>query len=359
METITTTVHAYQFDVSKQADRAGYDALRDKLTAMGLRCFDTYAPESYDKNYAKHQEAIADVAGKSVALETAFLFDNQWNTAPIPGVSDSGLRLMDWAETIFRNRSIKSGYWLEQTDAMLAIRRDTLKCGYCGKQEPATSGLKFCPHCIDSEYLKAGDLYLTRLVPVNTTGPGQKFAPLTDAERADLMPRYTEAQIHGSTVRGKARLAKKRAAVIEDCSTTIERALAERDGFLWCMDRGVNTDNLIYYGHTGRFSFGWRSPIGADVLPGLQAALTEFPFSYDIVTGHGKVAGPVSSSGYVVKNTETGLYVARLGRPGSYTNKLEHARRFGTEEEANGARCEGNEVTVPVEAVLAPTGTTS
>lgn len=242
---------------------------------------------SFDGGY---YGAVRKIDGREVELETSFLFDNQWNTAPIEGISKPGLRVFDWAEDYMAQgmrQSIKRGHYLDITDEMREIRRNVHKCGYCGAHEPAAKGYVFCPHCIGSEYLEAKDLHLTRMRPVDGSF-GAERAPLTEAERAHLLPLYREAQLHGHTVRDKARIAKARADVITSCNKQTRSAMAERDGMLWLMDHGVRTDNVIFYSHTGRFGFGWRKPVDAEYLSALLDIISEFPFPYDIKCADGR-----------------------------------------------------------------------
>lgn len=167
---------------------------------------------------------------------------------------------------------------------MIEIRRNTNKCPYCGKQEPAAKGYVFCPHCLDSEYLTEDYLLkgMTRMRAIDEDH--NELKPLTDAERAHLLPLYREAQLHGNTERGKARIAKQRQDIERNARAAIRNAETERAGMLWLMDHGINISNVIYYSHTGRFGFGWRQPLGGEVLSGLLDIITEFPFPYDIET---------------------------------------------------------------------------
>ncbi len=279
-----TVIHAYKFDTSKPAEGESYGALRTKLEGMGLKCFETL---SAGKGHYEHVKAID---GQAIALETEHLFDNQWNTAPIAGQSDKGLRVFDWAQDYLpMNKKIKRGHWLEQTADMREVRRNTMKCGYCGKQEAAAKGYVFCPHCIDSEYLKEGELKLTRMRPVDRSGPGGDFPELTEAEKAHLLPLYREAQLHGTTERGKARIAKARHDVAADYAKVIRNATVERDGKVWILDRLPNVaSNMIYYSHTGRWGFGWRTPCDAAMTSALLDIISEFPFPYDIKTTDGR-----------------------------------------------------------------------
>ncbi len=281
---LTTVLRAYRFDTSNTADAAAHDALRAKLTAQGLTCFETWGGDA-----GGHY--LSQLDGLTLTLETDHLFANQWNTAPIPGVSETGYRVFDWAQDYMPdgyNKRIKQGHYLEQTEGMIAIRKDTLKCGYCGNQEPAATAPAFCQNCLDSEYLKSSELYLTRLVPVDCKGrPG----PLTEAEAAELLPRYRDAQTTGSTERGRKRIAAARRKIADNYTKAVRVATTERDGFTWLMDHGFNTENVIFYSHTERFGFGWRSPVDPEVLSRLLDVISEFPFAYDIKTADRTLSG--------------------------------------------------------------------
>ncbi len=280
-----TIIHAYRFDVSKEDEKNAHAALCEALKNQGLRCFNAIARASSDE-HRHHRAAVKSRDGKTIELETKHLFDNQWNTAPIPGFSESGLRVFDWYEAIFPNVAIKEGYYLEQTTEMHEIRRNTLKCGFCGAQEPAAKGYIFCPHCLDSPYLGEDELKLTRLLPVEDAR--KKRAPLSESERAHLMPLYTNAQTVAKGSRAKASHEKKRRDTLAKYEKTVKDATIERDGFMWLLDSGVNIDNCIYYNHAGKFSFGWRSPVSPDVRDALLEIISEFPFPYEIKCDDGK-----------------------------------------------------------------------
>lgn len=285
-ETIPTVYHAYSFDLAKPDDATAYAALSERLKATGIRQM-----HSLGTHYFPSMDGI------TVDLETKHLFNNQWNTAPIPSATakdaaEKGLRVFDWAEeAIFNaygheNKNLRRGHWLEQTPAMTTIRQAIHTCGYCGKQEPADKGLAFCPHCIDSPYLEAKQLHLTRMVCIADTDKPR--AKLTDAERAERLPLYKAAQLHGSTERGKARIAKERAEIESDFRKSTESATTKRDGLTWLMDKGIRIDNCIYYSHTGRFCFGWRQPVSEELKSDLLDIVSEFPFPYDIKCADGK-----------------------------------------------------------------------
>jgi hypothetical protein len=287
--TIKTTIHAYSFDLKIPAQKAEWESLRAILSSEGFpRCF-----ESLGDHYAP----FAALDGIALELETRHLFDDQWNTAALPSAqkkewAENGVRVFDWSlDALFdangrKRTDIKRGHYLVQTPEMRALRENTNACGYCGKQEPAAKGYVFCPHCLDSEYLKVDNLPLTRMLPVSQGRNGRES--LTEAERAHLMPLYIKAQTQGSTERGRARIAKRRADIAAKFKKESANARAEHDGNLWLMDHGI-TAEPIFYSHTGRFCFGWREPLAAESVSALLELMgAEFPFPYDIKCADGR-----------------------------------------------------------------------
>lgn len=282
MNTIRTVLRTFNFDTRNPAENAAWQGLKTQLSATHPRCMESSGGNSHFLG--------SRFNGLSIELETAHVFDNQWNSAPIVGLSQEGYRLFDWALDACVGdtpKTRKRGHWLEQTVEMLEIRRNTYTCGYCGHQEPAQKGNVFCPRCIGSEYLKESDLHLLRMVPAGESF-GAKRAPLSDAEKAHLLPLYLHAQIYGNTERDMARIASARAAISARVEKAIADATAERDGFLWLLNRGYKTPNVIFNSHAGRFSFGWRQALSGDVLTQTQSIMAGFPFPFEIVCADGR-----------------------------------------------------------------------
>jgi hypothetical protein len=69
--------------------------------------------------------------------------------------------------------------------------------------------------------------------------------------------------------------------ILEKYQKQTTNATNERDGMLWLWEHNVPLDNVIYYSHTGRFAFGWRSPLAPEVRSRLLEILSEFPGEYD------------------------------------------------------------------------------
>lgn len=275
-----TRIFYYYLNIDKEDEAEEYRLLCDKLRGQGLTLFDSISSQ-HGKWY---KDTIKPLHGQTITLETECLFSNQWNTAKTE-TSENGLRVFDWAEGIYQNRDIKEGQYLEQTKEMDQVRKDTVACGYCGKQTKAYKHSKdynakdqgFCNKCLDSPYLKESELHLLRLKPVfGKSFPKRKL--LTQEEQKTILPQYIIAQTKQKTAKAK----KVRANLIADYQKTKARKQEEFDGFLWLLDNGQTIDNVIYYDHRQLFSFGWQKPVDATVRDELVKLLIEFPFAFEI-----------------------------------------------------------------------------
>jgi len=85
-------------------------------------------------------DTLKSIAGMEIEVETEYLFNNQFNTVPIRGVSKLGLRIMAYCVEYVVN------------DARIKINK--MKCGWCGK---VTVIGKICPYCNKNEYLEYFD----------------------------------------------------------------------------------------------------------------------------------------------------------------------------------------------------------
>lgn len=285
MATLRTTLHHYSFP---SGEHPAYKAMceRIKANAEGRGQWMNAIPMKDDWRREPEGER-----SEVVEIETDHIFSNQFNTA-------DGRRVFDWYEAYLAYGNArpprKVGHWVEITPEIAAARRDTHKCGYCGKlygpyHTPAPAD-GFCAACLDSPYLKPEDLKLLRLRRVVDDGPPFKDTPeLTEEERAALMPRYVERQTTGADSRAKKARDKQRADVIEKTAKAIDAATEKREGMLWLLDQGINLDNVIYYEHTRKFCFGWRQPVSAEVKSKLLDLLCEFGHAYEIKSTAGDV----------------------------------------------------------------------
>lgn len=266
---IKTQLVAYWFNISNENEKLAYKDLCKTIKGLGLVKFNCSASA---REGSKHTSG-------EVTLETNFLFDNQWNEqAPSP--TEKGRRLFDWYEPIFPNKHFKAGYYLVPTPEMKAVRDTTLKCGYCGKHyhdyDKDQHG-EFCLSCINSPYLTEDYFTLLRLKAVSDlkTYP---YPPLSESELAFLRPLYITAQTK-LKVKNKEETLRK---LKEKRDKAIDKAETEYSAMLWLITRNISIDNCIYYSHTGRFCFGWRTPLTRDVASELLNVLVGFPFDYDL-----------------------------------------------------------------------------
>jgi hypothetical protein len=268
MQTIKTRIHTYAFNTHDPQAREEYKALCAKLRQdKDRRFFNVLEIERKDR---------LKFDSPDIELETDFVWADQWNTA-------CGKRVFDWYEGIIPGGSnyYKQGHYLDITEEMREARANQLVCGYCGarywKQDNPPV---FCTRCLDSEYLKETEVYLLRLMPAGLHFPTR--APLTETEQAELLPQYVARQTTGKDSRAVQRKARVRQSVIDKYQKHSHAVETEYKGFMWLLDHAVNTENCIYYSHTGKFSFGWRQPVSASVKSALLDILVEFPFEYEI-----------------------------------------------------------------------------
>ena len=272
-----TKIHTYSFDLAKVEDREPYHQLSARLSAevtLGKRghCLNVIA--GYDKEARTWGEGVKSAEASGITLETEHLFDNQWNSV------EAG-RVFDWYEGInHENRLLKFGHWLEITPEMEAARRNTVACGYTGQQFPAEGAPAFnvTERGLASYGLKESELHLLRLLPI--WPENKKRAPLTAEEREYLLPLYVKAREKVNA----AERAKQRAEVEAEYKRDSARAEMEYNGKTWLLDRGLSLENVIFYNHTERFSFGWRTPYGPTAAASIAEALHGFPFAFDIQT---------------------------------------------------------------------------
>ena len=283
----------YRIDVSRPEGREAYAELCETLKEIP---FETWVTQGRfpngTTNFQLHKfidsllkelsikisSADCQLHSREINLKTDHLFEDQWNT--VEGFRLHNKTLFEWPAL-----HLKEGYYIRQNPEMIAVLQGTAKCGYCGHQAPV--GEKdFCDKCLHSAYLDESSLYLLRMEPIENperrAGKPLKTPrsakPLSEAELAEIMPRYVEAQ----TKLREQQEAKLRAEVEVEFSKAIELAIIKRNGMIWILDAGIPTENLIFYPHTRTFCFGWRNPVSKEVRTELVEKLKQFPFDYEI-----------------------------------------------------------------------------
>ncbi len=252
MKNIKTIIHYYRFDVSEREQKEAYQLLCDKLRGFGLLVFDGISMDQ-----GKWLKSIRPLDGKEIELETSYIFNNQWNTAPI-GESKTGLRVFDWSEEIYPNKRLKEGMWLEQNDQMKEVRQNTFTCGWCGKNHYKPT-IEFCNACLDGEYLKESDLYLLKLVRVvDEDKATRKGASIPQS----LIAEYRQKQLYAETVtRPNRDLKKSKKRLNEDVkeiTAKVERLNMVLAVLKWADSENLNTKNWIVYDHRQTICIGWQ-----------------------------------------------------------------------------------------------------
>lgn len=269
---IETQVKYYRYDISDSDEWNAYKTLTSELKNNGLVLSDSISGDYQLIKSFLDKIQVLEKRGK-VELDTKFLFNNQWNTTE----ASLNLRVFDWSEEIYPNKDIKEGYYLTPTDEMKEIRENTFQCGYCGKQYYPKPMKEFCLACLEGEHLEKRDLHLLRIKNLGVRDRDK----LTDKERDHLIPLYTEAQIKGTSERGIERIKKQRVELLDTRDETIKTANTEYEGYIWLLDRGIKTGNVIYYNHTDMFCFGWKTNLSSEIKEELAKELRGFPFNYE------------------------------------------------------------------------------
>ena len=212
-----------------------------------------------------------------IELDPAHLFDNQWN-GTIEG--DKAVRVFDLYDGMSSTRNARFIHWLDITDEMIAIRRNTYACGYCGhKVDVADKGDGFCNECIDSDYLSQDQLHLLKLVTV--AGSNKVERKITPEQREMLKERFLYAQRNGKPGRENEILLKQIKREDEEKDRflrVVQNAQVRLQSVLKLDDIWPRTSNLIIYDRSGEFHFGWRTGLARETIEKLQADLVAVDF---------------------------------------------------------------------------------
>jgi len=100
------------------------------------RCYRHAHASAYGLHRQDFMNMLSAIEGKWIEVETKFLFRDQFNTVPIPGVSELGMRIMQTEVVKIQND----------------IRRYWQRCGYCGKN--VSIDYNVCNHCHRAGYLE-------------------------------------------------------------------------------------------------------------------------------------------------------------------------------------------------------------
>lgn len=271
-----TIIHYYDYWLDGNAVLLEYESLFEKLTNKGLECCVAVSSGNHD-----FMQKIKALDGKEVEFDLTHIFNNQWNTVPIEGVSNIGLRVHDWYEAAGMNYKRKCGYWLEQTDEMKQLRANTYRCGYCAAKyfQPK---FKWCQSCYSSRYITVDFLPSLYLVPLslNDKQAGRVRAKLAKVPQ-ELIDAFTKANTEMFR-KYHEDMQNSKLAQIQSKMRAIE---VEYEIFKTLIDSGVLTetsidiDNVIYYDHSQQVCFGWRNSLSEQKRKALMLKLDEIGFT--------------------------------------------------------------------------------
>ena len=187
----------------------------------------------------------------TVYLDTSYFFSNQWN-ASLHTPDAPGVRLFDWYERIVDNKNIKTGYYLEPTPGMLALRAKTHVCGYCGKLDKTGHAPFWHKDCVSSPYLKENELYLTRFKPITEAEQSEAFyESLKERAESDLLVEYHAEQ----NERKLKEREKAIAELIRSKADMIKNVEGKVDGSIWLLQRGINKNEFFCYCRDKKVTF--------------------------------------------------------------------------------------------------------
>lgn len=266
MEDQTIRLRAF----SLHATSPEYAALKDECKRRDIKPFEAMAMGTVAPAYI-----VSKLDGVHITpdLNPLNVFSNQFN-ATVSG-KDKAERFFDcrifYEPTPYGGRTLtRNGYICEPGpgyDALNALRVAYLECGYCGARHEAHLGKTWCDRCLSSQYLKPGDLPLLALHPLYEHNPNR-----SRAVPQYLRKQYEAAQAVASKTRAD-KMVRDKLQALEDRKThaDIEIAVLTTLG-----NHGLHVryfDNLIYYPHTGTFTFGWRTPLSDDEAKSVREAL--------------------------------------------------------------------------------------
>jgi hypothetical protein len=94
---------------------------------------------------------------------------------------------------------------------------------------------------------------------------------------------FIKAQLHGTSEQRKKFVLDAITKAEMAAETMAKRARDCRVGNEWLLANNVSLENVLFYEHSGRFSFGWSKPITGKLLVAWKALLADFPAPYEII----------------------------------------------------------------------------
>lgn len=204
-------------------------------------------------------------------IETKHIFANQYNTVEGFRIHEYNRRYSEY------NHSLTDiGYYINPEDIkkIREVQKQVKVCNYCEAQY-WNSKQKWCNKCLGSEYLAESEMYMLELLPL-----------LDDrsAINKDIkIPKYLinkKRKLYNAKMHLKNK--QRQANDLEEAKQGIIEAKTKYNAKKWLIDNNVYTDNVIYYSHLKKFSFGWRGTLDSQYKSRLLDVLSKFPYDYEI-----------------------------------------------------------------------------
>ena len=272
---VKVTLNKYQFSTKTPEGAARYKEIEKICAKLGHKLF---ASIGFLKS------GWLDKLPDEQTIEPKHLFSNQYNTV-------EGFRIFDWKEEIApQNPHWKEGYYLtgDGLKELQQAKANRCACGYCGAQYEKPVAPFYCAKCIGSEYLTEKNLPLLLVTGIMEKRPSLKNAPpaLLKAWK-DVQPEMERLRSEAT----RARMLKKADQLVEEAKKKSVEIVEEANMLAQLLRANIDTENLIHYPHTGRWCWGWRSPLSeADIidlekriraLPGGSFLLSQMDFKQE------------------------------------------------------------------------------
>jgi hypothetical protein len=302
---IETVIHFYSFDKEDRDESEQWEALKTSLKPTNHHhC--SHGLKDYESCRMPMPGVRKLTANTGLArISTEHVYNDQWNTVPFEDEPEGtrGYRVFDWYERYLckqpgsgrQGPMGREGHWLELNEDLLNLRRNIFECGYCGYKEYYPEGRLpedhngFCGDCLTSPYLAEKHYHLTRMVSLfskpwynSRRGAWPERAELTPAEM-EQMKKWVFQAYSNPVVRDPEKRAKDLAKDLEKAQTLLHREQLHVAGIQWLQEHAeLPIDNLIYYNHTGMFTFGWQGDgLPEEAKKAIRVQMEGFPANWE------------------------------------------------------------------------------
>lgn len=228
-----------------------------------VREAEAYAKEKGLQPFHHHSSQYHSIREGEYVVDLKHIFNNQYNVSNEYG----SFRVFEYNRVYNHNGTGLLGYGYYISSGIEDIReyqKRVKECNYCGKQY-IDSQQKYCDNCLGSELLSEDNyplLRLTNIMDKPSTKPLPKYMikKIKEAHKNKLISRENSRYMD-AVVQAKVDLKNNE-------KEHKFKTLLINNGFGY-----KELDNLIFYTHKQKFTFGWRESIQPSKRPILLARL--------------------------------------------------------------------------------------